>query len=325
MAVIGSFSSLAEAAKITQSRLQSGIVKEIYKEGALIPRLPVEMLDGYSLQYDREVQASGGSFVDIGEDIPSDADITYTQVEVFLKRYIKQRDMDEFIADTWTNINDPKAQAMARTIDDFVYGLESELIYSNNTTISKTFNGLHALVASGQMIHEGSGTTGSGLNLTNLDALIDKVRPRPDFLLINRDYARRLSQMARSGTTSFPLVWATVDMERGLGKRVLYWNDVPFVTTDYITLTETIASDAYSAKTGGATTSIFAVRTGSIIKGGLCLLTGGGKQIFKAVEIGTLENKDASRYRIKSYMAPALGSTKSLAVIDGITDVAIAA
>lgn len=323
MPIIGSFDSLTEAAKITQSKLLSGVVKEVYNVGQLLPRLPVEMLDAYSLQYNREVEASGGHFVAIGADIPSDADITYTQVEVFLKRYIKQRDLDDFIADTWVNKNDPEAQAMARTIDDLMNGLESELIYSNNSADSETFNGLHALVNSTMQIHEGSGTTGSALNLTNLDALLDLVRGGAEFILMNRTMHRRLGQMARGGTTSFPLIWATVDMERGLGKRVLYWNGIEIIPTDYITQTEAIASDAYSAKTGGVTTSIFAGRFGSIMQGGLCVLM--GSQLFEPVKIPVLENKDASRFRIKTYIAPALGSTKSLARIDGITDAAIAA
>lgn len=322
MPVVGSYGSMAEAAKITQSKLLSGIVKEVYRIGEIIPRMPVEQLNAYSLQYNREVEASGGHFVAIGADIPSDADITYTQVEVFLKRYIKQRDLDHFIADTWTNLNDPEAQAMARTIADLMAGLESELIYSNNTADSETFNGLHALVGSGQQLHEGSGTTGSGLNLTTLDELLDLVRPSPDFILMNRALFRRLGQMARGGTTSFPLIWA-VSNDGDAGGRVLTWNGIEIIPTEYITFTEAIASGAYSAKTGGATTSIFAGRWGNILAGGLCLLM--GSPLFDPVKINDLENKDASRFRIKTYIAPALGSTKALARIDGITNVAIAA
>lgn len=323
MPIIGSYSSLTEAAKITQSKLLSGIVKEVYRVGEILPRFPIEQVNSYSLQYNREVEASGGHFVAIGADIPSDADITYTQVEVFLKRYIKQRDLDHFLADTWTNINDPEAQAMQRTVADLMAGLESELIYSNNTADSETFNGLHSLVASGQQLHQGSGTTGAALSLINLDALTDLVRPKADFLLINRALYRRLGQMARSGTTSFPLVWSMSDATNGGFNRVLYWNDVEIIPTEYITLTETIASGAYALKVGGATTTIFAGRWGNILAGGLCLLM--GSPLFDPVKIADLENKDASRFRIKSYIAPALGSTKALASLDGITNVAVVA
>lgn len=324
MPVIGTFDSLAEAAKLTQSKLLSGIVQEVYNIGALWPKLPVAQLDGYSLQYNREVLPSEGHFVGIAEEISSDADVAYTQVEVFLKRYIKQYDLDNFIKKTWTNINDPEAQAIQIVTKGITEGLESQLIYSSNSSDTNAFNGLHALVPSAQMIHQGSGSTGAALSLANLDKLKDLVRPQPDFYVMNRNMWRRLSQMGRGGTTSFPIVEQEVtDPQTGIGKRITFYDGVPIIPSDYITMTETIATSAYSAKTGGATTSIFAVRLGQILEGGLCMLM--GNPLMEPVRIENLEDKDASRYRLITYAAPALGSSKAIGVIDGITDVAVVA
>lgn len=323
MAVIGAWDSLAEAAKITQSVLLSGIVQEVYNIGQLWPKMPVKQLDGYSLLYNREVLPGEGSFVDIGEEIASDADLSYTRVEVFLKRYIKQNDLDQFISDTYTDHNDPEAMALMQVAKGVTEGLESQLLYSSATVNAKAFDSLHTLVSSAQMIHQGSSSTGAALSMANLDSLLDLVRPNADFILMNRNLWRRLSAAARGGTTSFPLIWTTTDMQTGLGRRVAYYGGVEIIVSDYITQTETIATSAYSAKTGGATTSIFAGRFGQIEDGGLCILM--GSPLMRPVRIPVLEDKDAARYRLVTYAAPALGSTKALAVIDGITDVAVVA
>lgn len=320
MAVIGMWDSLAEAAKITQSVLLSGIVQEVYNIGQLWPKMPVKQLDGYSLLYNREVLPGEGSFVDIGEEIASDADLTYTRVEVFLKRYIKQNDLDQFIADTYTDHNDPEAMALMQVSKGVTEGLESQLIYSSSTTNAKAFDSLHTLVASGQVIHMGTTSTGAALSLAALDQLLDLVRPNADFILMNRNIWRRLSAAARGGTTSFPIIWTTTDMVTGLGRRVAYYGGVEIIVSDYITQTETIATSAYSAKTGSNTTTVFAGRFGQIEDGGLGILM--GSPLMRPARIPVLEDKDAARYRLVTYAAPALGSTKALAAIDGITDVA---
>jgi hypothetical protein len=323
MTVIGTFDSLAEAAKLTMSVLLPGIVKEVYNIGQLWPRMPIAQLDGYSMKYNREVLPSEGQFLGIGDEIQSDADVAFTQVEVFLKRYIKQRDIDKFIIKTWANVNDIDAQAIMEVTRGVTEGLESQLVYSSSTTNTNAFDSLHTLVTSGQTLHQGSGTTGAALSLNNLDKLIDLVRPRPDWILMNRNLWRRLSQVARGGTTSFPLVWGEVDMENGMGRRALYYDGVEIIPSDYITQTETIASAAFALKVGGATSTIFAGRFGQLTEGGLCMLM--GNPLLEPLKIDSLENKDASRYRMVTYAAPALGSTKALACIDGITDVAMVA
>ena len=78
----------------------------------------------------------------------------------------------------------------------------------------------------------------------------------------------------------------------------------------------------YTAKTGGATSSIFALRFGEA--DGFAMGYGGPSPI-QLETIGTLETKDATRYRVKSYCTPLLFSTLAVARLDGITDVAAVA
>ena len=78
-------------------------------------------------------------------------------------------------------------------------------------------------------------------------------------------------------------------------------------------LARQLASGAFSAKTGGASTTIYAVKTG---EGRMTGLTNGGIQVE---DVGALETKDARRWRVKWYVSLALFSTLALARLDGIS------
>ena len=54
---------------------------------------------------------------------------------------------------------------------------------------------------------------------------------------------------------------------------------------------------------------------------GLHGLFGGGPAGFNMENLGTVQNKDAVRTRIKKYTGLALKSTKSLAVLKGVTNI----
>jgi hypothetical protein len=329
MSVVGSYDSLTEAGRLQQSELIPGLIQEIYNQGGLWPALPVKTLDSKSLDYNREVNPTGGQFLDIGEEIASDADLTFTPISVTLKRYIKQHDLDHFILETYKNPIEMEAQAVEIITKGVQQGLEDALIYADAAANAKTFDGLHEIVedTSGQNLHAGSGTTGAAGSLAVIAQLVDLVKPRPDALLMNFSIQNRLSSLAYGGTTSYPVVNAPTDPVSGLGKRITYWDDIPVVRSDYITMTETIASGAYALKTGGATTTIFAYRAGQTEEGGLSILMGlnAAGEMFNAIKIPHLESKDAARYRLRVYAAPALGSTKALAAYDGLTNAAFTA
>ncbi len=319
MAIIGFFDSLAEAQRLVTDKLLAGVIQEIIEEGQLIPLLPVTQLDAKSLVYNREGTLPTAGFYDIGEEIPSEAQATVTQVTVTLKRVIGQWDLDNFIKDTYRDPNDIEAQAVSMARKGVMRFVEDKLIYGDASANAKEFNGLHALMPASGKIHQGSSATGAALSLANLDILLDTVKPKPDYLLMTFEVFRRISGAGRGGTTSFPLLWIQETRPDVAGWTERY-RGVPMIRSDYLTQTETIASSDFSAKTGGATSSILACRFASVEEGGITILS--GNPMFQEKRI-SLENKDADRFRLVWYPAMALGSTKSLARVDGITDVAV--
>ena len=321
MAIIGFWNTLAEAELLTQSILLSGVIEEIIEEGHLIPLLPVTQIDGKDLLFNREIGTPSADFYDIGEEIASQANEDYDQVTATLKRAIGQWDLDAFITATYKNVNDLKALAIQRARKGVGRTVENVLIYGDNSANGKEFDGLHKTVVSAQTINQGSSSTGAALSLENLDALIDSIKPKPDVLLMNFEILRRLSAVGRGGTTSYPVVAMPESAGGDIQPMVTAYRGIRIQRTDFLTQVEVIASGDFSAKTGGATSSIFAIRFDAIDMGGVSLIT--GNPSFELFEWDKLESKDAGRIRLVWYLTLAMGSTKALGVIDGITDVAV--
>ena len=325
MAVIGFFSTLAEAQELVTDRLLAGIIEE----GQLIPVLPVTQLDAKTLIYNREETLPDASFYDIGEDIPAQAQATTVPETATLKRCIGQWDLDNFIKDTYKDPNEIRGLAFSMAKKGVMRKVEDKLLYGNATTTPKEFDGLHALVtvsatASLNMaLHAGLLTVGGALTLALLDELIDKVKPLPDMLLMNFEIYRRLQAVGRGILGQWPLTGVMARPGEDVGQVFPTYRGIPIVRTNYLVQTETITgTTGYALQTGGACTSVFAFRKGAVEEGGLTLVT--GSPMFEVEEI-VLEDKDANRFRVKWYVTMTNGSTRSLAVIDGITDAAVTA
>lgn len=335
MAVVGYFKTLDEAKKLAVEVLLTGIIEEIIEEGQLIPELPIMQLDSKELQYRRESSLPTAQYVDIGEEIVSATPADFINVAVQLKRVIGQWDLDAFVRDTYKNPNDIRALAISQCRKGVMRFMESELVYGLGTPRvagsggeELQIMGMHHLLndasMAAQRIYQGaSATTGGALSLMNLDKLIDTVKPKPDIMLMNFQLWRRFQAVGRGeqGIT-VPLI-QQVPRGDDLAPVSNYYRGVRIVRSDYLLQTELSAASKYSAKTGGYTSSIFAIKFGSVEEGGLCLVT--GSPMFELVGFDNLETKDAERFRLKWYVNQALGSTKSIARIDGILDAPIVA
>src|ERR1044071_9520574 len=87
---------------------------------------------------------------------------------------------------------------------------------------------------------------------------------------MTRRTRRGISAYARSLTS--PVAYEAGDF----GRRVMFYDGIPVFESDFMVDTETIASAAFALKTGGTSSSIFAVKVG---EGRLAGLTNGGIQI----------------------------------------------
>lgn len=302
--------TLAEADKYSQNQLLSGVVETIVKESPMLGRLPFIEVTGNALKYLRENAMAPAAWFAAG-DTWTEGTQTVTEVTVALKILGGDADVDKFLQQSRSNPNDLEAESVIAKSKALAHEWEDVTVYGDTGADPKKFDGLHKLVPAGQQVHAGSGATGGAGKLADLDAMIDLVRPgKPDALLMSRRTRRSISALRRSQG-------AFLDSEVDLyGRRVEFYDGIPIYVSDFLTDTETIASGAFSAKTGGATSTVFALRLGD---GGLLGLESGGIQVER---IDPLETKDAVRNRIKWYVSLALLSTLGVARYDGITSAA---
>ncbi len=305
--------TLAEAAKLSNDVVLQGVIETVVKESRVLDVLPFIDMSGNALTYNRENAMATAAFFDVG-DTWSESTPTFTQVSATLKILGGDADVDQYVATTRSNVQDIEAAVLELKAKAVAHEFEDEFVYGDTSVDAKGFDGLHTLVPAGQQVNQGAGTTPAALSLKKLDEMIDLVKPgKPEALLMTRRTRRGISAYARSLTS--PVQFESA----GFGQRVMFYDGIPVLESDFMVDTEAIASGAFSAKTGGASSSVFAVKAG---EGRLAGLTNGGIQVE---EVGALETKDARRWRCKWYVSLALFSTLALARIDGISSADVAA
>jgi hypothetical protein len=99
------------------------------------------------------------------------------------------------------------------------------------------------------------------------------------------------------------------------GNFVQLWDSVPIGVNDWILDTHVLTDGVETATTGGDCSTIYAVQFG---EGALCGLTSPGH--LQVEPVGSLENKDASRTRVKWYVSLALFSSIKAAALIGVQD-----
>lgn len=318
--------TLAQLNNLSTESMLSGVVDEIINLDPLIRSIPLEPYQGTQRTWVRESTLPSPEFYEAAEVLVS-GNPTFAQVTLTAKNVGIHTDLPGQYR-TRQNVNEQRAINIMKTMKGVMEKVGDKLIYGNATTIATEFNGLHAIAPTAQTVNEGSSSTGSALNLSNLDTAIDLVRNGTiEMLLMNRTLRRRLSSYVNTIGAENPLR-GTLDQ---FGKRQNVYSGITLETTDRIGMVETIASSTFSAKTGGATTSVFGLLFGSPDSArpgvfGIAGPMGGMPELQTNVPVSGPDGvKDVIRDVLIWYLGYGLGSTKSIMRVDGITDAAVAA
>jgi hypothetical protein len=303
--------TLAEAAKLSNDILLQGVVETIVKDSPVLQRLPFIEIVGNGLTYNRENTLPSIDFYDVGDEW-AESTPTFEQKTANLKIMGGDADVDNFLKTTRNNVQDLEAAVIELKAKALRDKFEEIFIYGDSATNSKQFDGLRKLINTGvagsQVI--AMDATGATLTLAKLDELIDAVKGgKPDMLLMSRRSRRKLNALVRAagGMTE-------TDRDQW-GNFVQLWDSVPIGVNDWILDTHVLSGSVETDTTGGTCSIIYAVQFG---EGALCGLTGPGH--LQAEPVGPLENKDASRTRVKWYVSLALFSTVKAAALIGVQD-----
>lgn len=295
----------AEAEKLSNNQLEAGVIEEIIEKDEMFAMLPFMGINGKAYVYDRENALSTADFLDPNDTVNEGA-ATFTEVVSKLRILIGDVDVDKFLQGTMSDTNDQTSIQIALKAKALNRKFKSTLINGDNTTNPKEFDGLAKLVTGGQTLT--AGANGAALTLSMLDELADAVINGADALIMRPGTIRAYRALVRatSGTDA-----AQVEIAN-FGVPVLAHNGMPVLRNDFLPGNETQGSS-------NVTCSIYAVRFNEA--DGLHGLYGGGTAGVAVEDIGTVQNKDARRIRLKWYCGLALKSTRSVARLKGVTSI----
>ena len=303
--------TLDEASKLSNDMLLQGVVETIIKDSPLLQRFPFIEIAGNGLTYNQEKTLPTIDFYDVG-DIWAESTPTFEQKTANLKIMGGDADVDNFLKETRSNIQDLETAVVELKAKALKMKFEETFIYGESATNPNQFDGLRKLIdtatAGDQII--AMGATGATLTLDKLDELIDAVKGgKPTMLLMSRRSRRKINALVRAAG-------GMVESDRDKwGNFVQLWDGVPIGVNDWILDTHVLIDSGETATTGGACSTIYALQFG---EGALCGLTSPGH--LQAEHIGSLESKDASRTRIKWYVSLALFSSVKTAALIGVKD-----
>jgi len=290
--------TLAEASKLSNDVLLTGVVETIIKDSPILQSLPFIEIVGNGLTYNRENAAATAAFYDVG-DTWSESTPTFTQITATLKIVGGDADIDNFLIATRSNLQDLEAAVVQLKAKAVQQKFEDTFVNGDTTGDPKAFDGVDKLTESGQTLS--MGVNGATLTLAKLDELIDLIKGgKPNVLLMSKRSRRSLNNLARTAG-------GFLETDRNeFGQMVQYYDGIPVGVCDYISDTKTVG-------TSNDCSTIYAVQLG---EGALSGLTSpGGLQVER---VGSLETKDATRTRIKWYVSLALFNTLKLAKLVGV-------
>ncbi len=303
--------TLEEASKLSNDILLQGVVETIVKDSPIVQRLPFIEIVGNGLTYNQEKTLPTIDFYDVG-DTWAESTPTFEQITATLKIMGGDADVDNFLKATRSNIQDLEAAVVELKAKALRRKFEETFIYGDATANPKQFDGLRELIdtatASDQVI--AMGATGATLTLDKLDELIDAIKGgKPNMLLMSRRSRRKINALVRAAG-------AMMDTDRDTwGNFIQLWDGIPIGVNDWILDTHTLVDSLETATTGGTCSTIYAIQFG---EGALCGLTSPGH--LQVEPIGSLEDKDATRTRIKWYVSLALFSSIKAAALIGVQD-----
>jgi hypothetical protein len=293
--------TLAEAAKLTNDVLLRGVVETIVLESTMLQRLPFMTVRGTAITFNRENVNADVTFFNVG-DAWTEATPTFTQITEALKILGTDADVDNFLQQTYANPNDLEAEVLALRAKKVGHKFADTAIVGDTAVDAKSFDGLRKRIGTGSRSIT-IGANGGALTLDFMDQLIDMVKPgRPDVLVMSKRSRRKLSSLRRASGN-------LLETDRNdFGLRATFYDGIEISVDEFQPDTEV------EGTSGAVCSSIYALKFGDEGVMGLQ-----GSDGIQTEDIGELETKDATRWRVKWYASMTIKSELGVARLRGIT------
>jgi hypothetical protein len=294
-----------EAAKLSEGQMERGVIEEIIDRDELFALVPFLGVNGKAYMYNREKTISEGAFLDPYEVVPEGA-ATFEEVVAKLRIMAGDVDLDKFLLATQSDANPQLAIQLASKAKALGRKFRRTLVQGDSGVNAKEFDGIRKHVPAAQVLV--AGANGAAVTANMLDELKDAVKNGTDVLMMRSGTWRAIRALLRAMGGND----AQTIMVPNFAHPIKAYDGTPVIINDFIPADEVQGS-------GTATTSIYALRLNET--DGFHAIYGGGNAGIVVEDIGTIQNKDAVRWRVKWYVGTALKATHSVARLKGITNV----
>lgn len=316
--------TLAEAAKLSTDSLQRGVLETFVQESPILDRIPFLSIEGNSYAYNEEAMLPGVEFRNVNEAY-SESTGTVNQKSEKLVILGGDADVDRFIQQTRSNLNDQRATQTAMKVKAISYKFQDTFFNGDTATDPKSFDGLKKRLTGSQVISPAAtglkvlGDGGADVHafLDKLDELLAAVR---GINATNGAIYMNSAIMGKFRSALRHISYDTTLQQDIAGKRALMWNGIPVLDAGTETDGSMVLSQDETFGDGDAaltnTSSIYAVKFGSS-EGDQAVtgLTNGGVMVE---DLGQLQEKPAYRTRVEFYCGVGVFGGHAAARLNGV-------
>jgi len=311
--------TLAEAAKLSQSYLQKGVLETFVQASSVLDRIPFMTIQGNAYSYNEEATLPGVAFRAVNGSY-TESTGTVNQKSESLVITGGDADVDKFIVQTRGDVNDQRAVQTALKVKALSYQFQDSFFNGDTGVDALSFDGLKKRLIGDQVIS--SGTNGAAIltDTTSIHAFFDKLDALVasvsgldggnGALYANAGIIGKIKSAARH-------INADVFVEKDInGKRQVVWNGIPILDAGSTAAGVSVLPQTETQGTSSLASSIYAVKFGQS-EGDQAVtgLTNGGVQVY---DLGELETKPAYRTRIEFYTGLAVFGGKAGARLTGV-------
>lgn len=312
--------TLAESAKLSQDTLAKGVLETFVQTSPILDRIPFMEIAGNAYAYDEEATLPGVAFRSVNEAY-TESTGTVNQKSEKLVILGGDADVDRFIQQTRSNVNDQRAEQTALKVKAISYKFQETFFTGDSSVDTKSFDGLRKRLTGKQVIDAAAngmpilGSSNADIHqfLDKLDELLAAV---PGINSANGAIYASAAIIRKIGSAMRHISYDTTLQQDIADKRVMQWNGIPILEAGQTPAGKEILDTTETQGTATNTASIYAVKFGqSEGDQGVTGLTNGGVMVE---DLGQLQEKPAYRTRIEFYCGLGVFSGKAAARLKGV-------
>ncbi|MDX2551333.1 major capsid protein [Streptomyces stelliscabiei] len=308
--------TLVEAAKLSNTQLQRGVIETFVQESPILDRIPFLTIEGNAYAYNEEAALPGVAFRSVNEAY-TESTGTVNQKSESLVILGGDADVDKFIVRTRGNLNDQRAVQTRMKVKAASYKFQDTFFNGDVTVDPKSFDGLKKRLTGAQVIDaatNGLGPVAGGHDF--FDVLDRGIAAVPGINGSNGAIYANSGAIARIKSSGRRLGGVEMIREALTQKMIQTYNGIPILDPGQTAAGAEILPQTETQGSSSVASSIYVVKFGQdegdkAVTG----LTNGGVQAY---DLGELQEKPAYRTRIEFYTGLAVFGGKAAARIRGV-------